>query len=168
MHEVSAMLQNNKAFSLMELLVVVVLAGILSTIVLPKFTNMLDSLRLIEAEQMLQAVRNEQEQRCMLDKKYTVEADKISAIGQGNTQNNTYTSSYFLYELNSYHNYGGKAYMGATATDLKSNVKLEIPSYLDGRICCNNCQYINRDYPTCAALVALPDYRPVTSDCRPE
>ncbi len=159
------MLRNNKAFTLMELLVVVVLAGILATIVLPKFTNVLDSYRLIEAERMMEAVRNEQEQRCMLDKKYTAEAGKLSVIPQGNA--NTYTSSYFLYELNTYRTYDGKAYMGISATDLKNHVKLEIPSYLDGRICCDNCQTLNRSYPTCAELVALADYRPVTSDCRP-
>ena len=161
------MLQNNKAFTLMELLVVVVLAGILATIVLPKFTNMLDSYRLIEAERMMEAVRNEQEQRCMLDKKYTTEAKKLSVLPDNTSENNTYTSSYFLYELNDYRNYNGKAYMGIAATDLKNRAKLEIPSYLDGRICCDNCQELNRNYPTCAELVALPDYRPVTSDCQP-
>lgn len=161
------MLHNNKAFTLMELLVVVVLAGILATIVFPKFTNVIDSYRLIEAEHMMTAVRNEQEQRCMLDKKYTTEAGKISVIPEGASSANTYTSSYFIYELGSYRTYDGKAYMGISATDLKNNVKLEIPSYLDGRICCNNCQTLNRNYPTCAELVALLDYRPVTVDCKP-
>ena len=69
-----------KAFTLTELLVVVVIIGVLSAVVLPKFTKMLDTRKATEAESVMRAVRNEQEARCTLDKDYTGVATKLASL----------------------------------------------------------------------------------------
>ena len=67
-------MDKKKAFTLTELLVVVLIIGILSSIVLPKFTKTLETRKVTEAEDIMAAVRNEQEARCTLGKDYTGDA----------------------------------------------------------------------------------------------
>ncbi len=81
-----------KAFTLTELLVVVVIIGVLSAVVLPKFNKMLETRKTTEAEEMLAAVRNEQEARCLLDKPYLSSAQigNLSSLPKTTTKNFTY------------------------------------------------------------------------------
>ncbi|MBP5403592.1 MAG: prepilin-type N-terminal cleavage/methylation domain-containing protein, partial [Elusimicrobiaceae bacterium] len=124
-----------KAFTLTELLVVVVIIGVLSAVVLPKFTKMLETRKVTEAENIMTAVRNEQEARCTLDKDYTGETEKLASFPKTG-------SKHFSYTLD-------KA--GITATGAKYTLK--IPSYTDGRICCaSGCDDLSKDYPTCSDL----------------
>ncbi len=62
--------RQKKAFTLTELLVIVLVIGILSSVVLPKFNKVLETRRTTEAEELLAAIRTEQEKRCTLDKPY--------------------------------------------------------------------------------------------------
>ena len=126
-----------KAFTLTELLVVVVIIGVLSAVVLPKFTKMLEARKATEAEDIMAAVRNEQEARCTLWKDYTGDASKLASLPNGG-------SKHFNYALDK---------QGITATNGSGGYVLRIPSYTDGRICCaSGCDKLNRDYPTCDEL----------------
>lgn len=145
---------NNNAFTLTELLMVVLMIGILSAMVLPKFTKVVDSFRVLEAEQMMRGARSEQETRCTLGKKYTVEANKLEAFVKSNTSNDTYTTSHFIYTLGN---------SGITAASAKGYT-LRMPSYLDGRICCNECVSFTKNYLTCSELEALEDFQKIEND----
>ena len=138
--------KKKKAFTLTELLVVVVVIGVLSAVVLPKFNKVMETRKTTEAEEMMAAVRTEQEKRCALDKNYLQDLSKMSdIIPNTDTKNFTYV---------------------ATATGIKAYSKgkygytLEMPSYRDGRLCCESdeCAKLNKDYPSCSALVSSADY----------
>ena len=68
-----------RAFTLTELLVVVAI-GVLAAIVLPKFSKVLETRKTTEAENIMQAVRTEQERRCTLDKNYLANLSAMSDI----------------------------------------------------------------------------------------
>ena len=71
-----------KAFTLTELLVVVVIIGVLAAVVLPMFTKAVEMHKISEAQEMMNAVRNEQEARCTLGKNY-IALDKLQVFAQG-------------------------------------------------------------------------------------
>ena len=62
-----------KAFSLTELLVVVLVLGVLAAVGVPKMKQVLESRKTTEAEEVLSAVRSEQEMRCVMGKSYQVD-----------------------------------------------------------------------------------------------
>ncbi len=138
-----------EAFTLTELLVVVVIIGVLSAVVLPKFNKVIESRRTAEAESVMRAVRNEQEMRCTLDQNYTTNKDKLAVWPKQDSANYTYAL-----------NAGG---MSATRKD--KDYTLEIKTYLDGGICCSGtyCSSLNKDYPLCDDYEATPN----TKDCVP-
>ncbi len=152
---------NQQGFTLTELLTVVLMIGILSAMVLPKFTKMIDSFRVMEAEQMILAIRGEQEQRCVLDKKYTQNPSRLGVVPSGVTKDsNTFFHGDFTYTLSA---------GGVVAVNNVTNYTLELPSYTDGRICCDNCTDLNRDYRTCADLTnttTTPDYQVAAAECQ--
>ncbi|MDD7578242.1 MAG: prepilin-type N-terminal cleavage/methylation domain-containing protein, partial [Elusimicrobia bacterium] len=61
------MKNKKKAFTLTELLVVVIVIGVLSAVVLPKFSKVIETRKTTEAEELMASVRTEQEKRCALD-----------------------------------------------------------------------------------------------------
>ena len=145
---------NNKAFTLTELLMVVLMIGILSAVALPKFTRVVDSFRVLEAEQIMTSVRGEQETRCTLGKKYTVFASKLGVLSNNKASGETYTTDNFTYTLNG---------SGIGATSPKGYT-LEMPSYLDGRICCDECGGFTKNYLTCDELRNLEDFQKIEND----
>ncbi len=152
---------NRYGFTLTELLTVVLMIGILSAMVLPKFTKMIDSFRVMEAERMVLAIRGEQEQRCASDKKYTQNPARLGVISSGVTKEaNTFSHGDFTYTLSS---------EGLVVVNNVNNYTLELPSYTDGRLCCDNCADLNRDYRTCADLTdttTTPDYQQAAAECQ--
>ena len=83
--------KKRKAFTLTELLIVVVIIGVLSAVVLPKFTKVLETRKTTEAEAMMAAVRNEQEARCSISKNYTADLSKLASLNkQSDTKNYKY------------------------------------------------------------------------------
>ncbi len=124
-----------KAFTLTELLVVVVIIGVLSAVVLPKFSKVIESRRTAEAESVMRAVRNEQEMRCTLDKNYTTDSGKLAVWPKRASANYTYT-------LNA---------EGMSASRIDKDYTLEMLTYLDGGICCTGtyCASLNKNYPSC-------------------
>ncbi len=112
-----------KAFTLTELLVAVVIIGVLSAIVLPKFTKVLETRKTGEAEEMMAAVRSEQEARCMLDKPYVTQEQQSQRHLLASMPKNTGTN--FSYTLTN---------TGIEAQRTEGDYTLSIPSYTDGRI----------------------------------
>ena len=141
-------IRKKKAFTLTELLVVVIVIGVLSAVVLPKFSKVLETRKTTEAEELMSAVRTEQERRCTLDKQYLTSLTEVKDIVPAqNTKNFSYSLTTTGMEASSKGKYG---------------YKLRMPSYKDGRICCENeaeCAKLNKDYPLCSALVARADYQ---------
>ncbi len=137
--------RKKKAFTLTELLVVVIVIGVLSAVVLPKFSKVIETRKTTEAEEMMASVRTEQEKRCALDKNYTTDA-KLVNLASLNTKNFNYTLK----------NTGIEA-----ASTGKYGYTLKMPSYRDGRLCCDSaeqCAKLNKNYPLCSELTAKADY----------
>ena len=132
------MKNKKKAFTLTELLVVVIVIGVLSAAVLPKFSKVIETRKTTEAEELMASIRTEQEKRCALDKQYIT--DDISRLND--IVKNPDTKNYEITLQGT----------GVIASS-KGNYSytLEMPSYLDGRICCrgNDCEKLNKNYPNC-------------------
>ena len=130
-----------KAFTLTELLVVVVIIGVLAAVVLPRFTKVLEARRTTEAEDIMRAVRTEQEARCMLDKNYTAQKKDLASfpVNEGNN---------YTYAFNT---------VGMEAESKNKNYTLKMKSYADGGICCEgaDCNSLGKNYPSCASYVAV-------------
>ena len=132
-----------KAFTLTELLVVVVIIGVLAAVVLPKFTQVLETRRTTEAEEIMRAVRSEQEARCTLDKNYTDNRAELSSFpaNEGNNYYYSFTAT------------------GIAAVSRNKDYTLRIQSYRDGEICCDgdDCAHLGKTYPVCPARVVAVD-----------
>ena len=131
--------ENKRAFTLTELLIVVIVIGVLSAVTLPKFTRVIENRKVTEAEEMMSAVRTEQERRCAMDKKYTLKFDNLAdVISSSNTKN-------YKYSLQA---------EGISATSNKGKYTLKMLSYQDGSFCCegNDCTKLNKNYPSCDGL----------------
>lgn len=139
------MKKKKNAFTLTELLIVVIVIGILAAVVFPKFGNIIETRKTAEAEDIMAAVRTEQEARCAMDKNYTTDAATVN-LASLDTKNFTYT-------LNN---------TGITAASKgKYAYTLSMPSYHDGRFCCDSaeeCGKLNKNYPRCADLTKQKDY----------
>ena len=145
--------KKKEAFTLTELLVVVIVIGVLAAIVLPKFSKVMETRKTTEAEELMAAVRTEQERRCALDKPYATEFTQMRDL-VASSQATKYTTKNYVYEL-------GNTGMQALSTG-KYGYTLQMPSYRDGRLCCNSvqqCANLNKDYPTCEQLQARADYQ---------
>lgn len=55
----------------------VIVIGVLSAVVLPKFSKAIETRKTTEAEELMAAVRTEQEKRCALDQKYLTSLSDI-------------------------------------------------------------------------------------------
>ena len=144
--------RKKKAFTLTELLVVVVIIGVLAAVVLPKFNKVIETRKTTEAEEIMAAVRTEQERRCALDKPYIGNINKLvtaEVLPQKSSKNYTYS----LEET------------GMLASSKGMSYELKMPSYADGRVCCEgaDCGKLNKDYPTCNDLVQQADYQQATA-----
>ena len=155
------MTKKRKAFTLTELLVVVVIIGVLAAVVLPKFTKMVEARKTTEAVEMMTAVRNEQEARCTLGKQYLRSFEKLGVYKD--SDNYAYYPSTKTFE-------GVNKIVGMTATASNGKYTLKMPSYADGRICCyeevaGGCADLGQSYPSCTELTAKSDYVAPNADC---
>ena len=125
----------DKAFSLAELLVVVILLGVLAAVAMPKYSRVLETHKTMEAEQLLSAVRMEQEQRCVLGKLYQTDTSKMTLLASGELGKN-YTV-----------NLEGK---GTAAISTNKDYEIKMLSYKTGELCCSGsyCSSLNKNYPT--------------------
>ena len=131
--------KNKRAFTLTELLIVVIVIGVLSAVTLPKFNRVIENRKVTEAEEMMSAVRTEQERRCAMDKNYTLKFDNLAdVISSSDTKN-------YKYSLQA---------EGISATSNKGKYTLKMLSYHDGSFCCtgDDCAKLNKNYPNCDGL----------------
>ena len=133
-----------KAFTLTELLIVVLVLGVLATVSTPKMKKMLETRKTTEAEEMLSAVRMEQEKRCALGKEYHTDPAKVSVMASAANSKN------YNYSLTS---------KGAVASSSSQNYSIEVLSYKDGSLCCRGsyCSQLNKDYPVCPSASSITD-----------
>ena len=131
-----------KAFTLTELLVVVIILGTLSAVAVPKFSRVLETRRTTEAEDILSALRTEQEYRCVQGKHYQMDLGQMEAVASANNSKN------YSYSLTA---------TGAKATSAKG-YSITMPAYQNGQLCCEGdyCSSLNKNYPACSA-VATPE-----------
>ena len=72
--------------------------GVLAAIVLPKFSKVMETRKTTEAEELMAAVRTEQERRCALDKPYATEFTQMRDL-VASSQATKYTTKNYVYEL---------------------------------------------------------------------
>lgn len=138
--------KRSKAFTLTELLVVVVVVGVLAGVGIPKFNQVLETRRTTEAESLMTAVRTEQEKRCSFEKPYAGTFERLSDIVSRTPSGGSKTaSSNYTYELEP---------QGIKAQSARKAYALKIPSYKDGQLCCEGeyCTNLNKSYPDCASM----------------
>ena len=121
----------------MELLVVVIVLGVLSAVAAPKLSRVLETRKTAEAEEMLAALRTEQEKRCILGKNYTADETKLPIVAAAARSKN------YVYSLKE---------TGAEAS--RGEYTLKMPSYKDGRLCCEGagCVKLNKNYVACSNI----------------
>ena len=150
--------KKKKAFTLTELLIVVIIIGVLAAVVLPKFNKVMETRKTTEAEEMMAAVRTEQEYRCAMDKPYLGDIDKLTSLeSQNRVGGLQVVTKNYTYELEP---------SGILARSASKEYNLKMPSYADGRVCCegNDCSSLNKDYPLCSELTTRSDFQ-VATEC---
>lgn len=139
-----------KAFTLAELLIVVLVLGVLATVSVPKMKKVLETRKTTEAENMLTALRTEQEKRCSLGQDYLTDKNQLPILAQADQSKN------YTYQLTA---------AGASAVSKNSgkNYTIKMLSYRDGVLCCDgtDCNDLNKDYPACSSLT------PPVDECAP-
>lgn len=132
-----------KAFTLAELLIVVLVLGVLAAVSTPKMKKVLDTQKTTEAENMLAAVRTEQEKRCTMGKNYQRDPDQVAVLASAKESKN------YTYSLSR---------TGIVASNT-SGYSIEMPSYKEGTLCCRGeyCNQLNKDYPTCPDTLNVAD-----------
>ena len=136
-------IKNKRAFTLAELLIVVIVIGVMSAIAFPRFNQIIENRKVTEAEEMMSAVRTEQERRCAMDQKYTLEMESLSdIISSGKTKD---------------YNYSLQA-EGISAQSNTEDYTIKMLSYQDGSFCCTgeDCSKLNKNYPKCEGLTFPP------------
>ena len=153
--------KRTKAFTLTELLVVVIVLGVLAAVAVPKFTRVLETRRTTEAENMLSAVRTEQEKRCSLGQNYTGDFGKIETVAYARTGEGQAQSANYTYALTA---------TGASASREGKEYVLKMPSYKSGEICCEGegCESLNKSYRPCSEVTVEVDECAATDVVIPE
>ena len=141
-----------KAFTLTELLIVVIVLGVLSAVAVPKFSRVLETRKTTEAEDVLTSLRAEQEHRCVLGKEYQLQTGRTETLADAKNGKN------YTYSLTR---------TGAKATSAKG-YSIQMPSYKNGVLCCEGsyCNSLNKSYPSCDSVsVPQDECASPCSDC---
>lgn len=126
------MKNKKKAYTLTEILVVIVIVASLSAVVIPQYKNMVETRKAGEAEAVLTAVRTEQERRCAIGKEYVSIEKLADLVPEKSTKNFNYES-------------GDQNLIANTQQGSKYSYSLKVGTYRDGRICCegDDCDKFN-------------------------
>ncbi len=146
------LLLNRKAYTLSQFVLLWVLGILFVILVSLNVLRYRATAQAKEAEAFMQEVRTEQEDRCALGRKYAVYNNHLKTFYK--RKNSTRA---IRYDLSSGH--------GISAHHKLLDFRLEMPSYSDGRICCDNCGQLNRYYAPCAALIKRSDFVKADPEC---
>ncbi len=131
------------------LVLVIVFAGVLGA----AFSRRNGTGRARQAEEFMRMVRDEQEDRCFDGKRYASSPRYLKSFLKHDKQ-----SKLVAYDLSS--GEGISVHSGVYGYTLK------MPSYADGRICCDNCNKLSRKYSSCRSLQRRPDFIEADPGCR--
>lgn len=155
-NRLTAKFKQKKSISVTEIIILLLIIGISVAAFLLKFGALFDASDVQEADRLMQAVRQAQVERCKQENVYLVLPSRLTVLpADGMAQGSTYTLGNFTYDFLD-PLYRG---VGMVAVHQTKNYKLEMPSYLDGRICCDNCQSLRTKYPACAQLTQRADFQ---------
>ena len=135
-------------FTLIELCIVIIIITLLTAVAVPKYRRVLETIKVLEAEEMLMAVRAEQERHCVYGKGYLTSLDDLDILKSSGHD------PHFTYVLDVA---GGG--ISAVRSDNAYDYALRMVSYKDGRICCAGtyCASLNHSYPDCTSIVVGTD-----------
>lgn len=130
---------HQKGFTLLEALVVVLVLAVLAGVAVPKFKRVLETQKTREAEEVLMAVRTEQEKRCTMGKPYLTNVQDMPVLASAKNSGN------FNFSLNS---------AGMIAQSKTLPYAISMPSYKKGQMCCSGdyCADLNKNYVDCSTL----------------
>ncbi|MBR2082139.1 MAG: hypothetical protein IJ876_03905 [Elusimicrobiaceae bacterium] len=143
---------NRKGYTLSQFILVWILGAIFVIFMFLTVSRYRATAQAKEAEEFLQAVRIEQEDRCAVGRKYAVYANHLKTFYK---QKKTLKS--ISYDLSS-----GS---GIAARNKLYGYRISMPSYADGRICCDDCEKLDRYYSPCDVLTKRKDFIEADPDC---
>ena len=152
-NRVSTMLRlNRKAYTLSQFILLWVLGVLFVILVCLNVFRYRATAHAKEAEAFMQQVRSEQEDRCAVGRKYAVY--------------NKHLKTFYKHKKGTrYIRYDVASGQGITAHHKVLDFTLQMPSYADGRICCDNCGKLNRYYAPCDVLKKSKDFIPAETQC---
>ena len=143
---------SQKPYTLSEFILIVLLLVILAGCLFRVYMYRAASTQAREAEVFMRTVRYEQEDRCAAGRKYEIYSKRLKTFLKHKEG-----TKHFVYELSS----GA----GISARSKWHNYTLKMPSYADGRICCDDCEGLRRHYAPCAVLKRRSDFVAPDADC---
>ncbi len=152
------LLFNRKAYTLSQFILLWILGVLFVILVCLNVFRYRATAQARQAEAFMQEVRAEQEDRCTLGRKYAVYQNHLKTFYKRKEG-----TRHIRYDLSSGH--------GITAHHKLLDYRLQMPSYTDGRICCDNCGKLNHYYSRCDVLQKRKDFIPSDPECtvyRPE
>ncbi|MBP5616564.1 MAG: hypothetical protein J6X06_02055 [Elusimicrobiaceae bacterium] len=147
------MIEFNKDSWWKNWVVVLVLAIVFAGVLVSAFSRRNGTGQARQAEEFMRLVRNEQEDRCFDGKRYASSPRYLKSFLKHDKQ-----SKLVAYDLTS-----GE---GISVHSGVYGYTLQMPSYADGRICCNNCNKLSRKYSSCRSLQRRPDFIETDPGCR--
>lgn len=146
------LLFNRKAYTLSQFILLWILGALFVILVCLNVFRYRATAQAKEAEAFMQEVRAEQEDRCAVGRKYAVYGNHLKTFYKRKQG-----TRYIRYDLSSGH--------GISAHHKLLDFRLQMPSYADGRICCDNCGKLNRYYAPCNVLQKRKDFVLSDPDC---
>ena len=148
------LLFNRKAYTLSQFILLWILGILFVILVCLNVMRYYATAQARKTETVMQTVRAEQEDRCAVGRKYAVYANHLKAFNKRDNKDNIKSVRYDL-----------SSGSGMTAHHKFFDFRLQMPSYADGRICCDNCEKLNRYYISCAVLKKRRDFVAADSEC---
>ncbi len=143
---------SHKPYTFSEFILIAVLLIIFAGFLYSAYMRRAASTQAREAESFMRAVRYEQEDRCAAGRKYEVFSKRLKTFLKHKEG-----TKHFVYELSS----GA----GISARSKWHGYTLKMPSYTDGRLCCDDCEGLRRHYSPCSLLKRRNDFIPADADC---
>ena len=150
--ELTMLLFNRKAYTLSQFILLWVLGILFVILVFLTVLRYRATAQAKEVENFMKEVRAEQEDRCASGREYAVYDKRLKMFYKRKN-----TLGRVRYDLSS-----GE---GIMAHHKFYGYHLRMPSYADGRICCDDCEKLNRYYSSCSVLKKMKDFVQPDPEC---